>query len=104
MPHPTTVLTQLVTADLVQEMYLRELKAYKVPAVKPTDAEGNVQTFKVPSAPASPEEADIASDLKSYETQAVDVEGAAGEDGAVLPEENWFEEEDESITTPGATH
>jgi F-type H+-transporting ATPase subunit h len=91
-------------ADLVQELYLRELKNYKVPQVKASDAEGSVQKFTIPPTPTSPEEADIASELKSYETQAVEVEGAAGEDGAVLPEEDWFEEEDESITTPGATH
>jgi F-type H+-transporting ATPase subunit h len=88
----------------VQELYLRELKNYKVPQVKDSDAEGAVQTFKIPQTPKSPEESDIASDLKSYETQSVDVEGAAGEDGTVLPEEDWFEEEDESITTAGATH
>lgn len=88
----------------MQDLYLRELKNYKVPEVKATDAEGHVQKFTVPKAPASPEETDIANELKSYETQAVDVEGAQGEDDAVLPQEDWFEEEDESITTAGATH
>jgi F-type H+-transporting ATPase subunit h len=88
----------------VQDLYLRELKAYKVPQVKASDAEGSVQKFTVPPTPKSPEESDIASELKSYETQAVEVEGAAGADGEVLPEEDWFAEEDESITTPGATH
>ncbi|CAI9638312.1 hypothetical protein GT037_000124 [Alternaria burnsii] len=92
------------SADLVQDLYLRELKNYKVPEVKAGDAEGHVQKFTVPKAPASPEETDIANELKAYETQAVDVEGAQGEDDAVLPQEDWFEEEDESITTPGATH
>ncbi|KAG9192939.1 hypothetical protein G6011_11673 [Alternaria panax] len=92
------------SADLVQDLYLRELKNYKVPEVKANDAEGHVQKFTVPKAPASPEETDIASELKAYETQAVDVEGAQGEDDAVLPQEDWFEEEDESITTAGATH
>lgn len=88
-------------ADLVQDLYLRELKAYKVPQVKANDAEGHVQTFAIPKAPASPEETDIASELNAYETQAVDVEGAAtGEDGAALPEEDWFEEEEE--TAPAA--
>lgn len=91
-------------ADLVQDLYLRELKNYKVPQVKASDAEGHVQKFSIPQAPASPEETDIANELKAYETQSVDVEGASGEDGTVLPEEDWFEEEDESITTPGATH
>jgi F-type H+-transporting ATPase subunit h len=91
-------------ADLVQDLYLRELKSYKFPEVKASDADAHVQKFTVPKAPASPEETDIANELKSYETQAVDVEGAQGEDDAVLPQEDWFEEEDESITTPGATH
>lgn len=92
-------------ADLVQDLYLRELKAYKVPQVKASDAEGHVQKFSIPKAPASPEESDIASELKAYESQTVDVEGgASSEGGAVLPEEDWFVEEDESITTPGATH
>ncbi|KAF1920873.1 ATP synthase complex subunit H-domain-containing protein [Ampelomyces quisqualis] len=97
--------TAVRSADLVQELYLRELKNYKVPPVKASDAEGSVQKFTVPKPPTSPEEADIASELKSYETQSVEVEGAV-EDGTVLPEEDWFEEEeeDESITTPGATH
>ena len=88
----------------MQELYLRELKNYKVPQVKASDAEGSVQKFSIPPTPTSPEESDIASELKSYETQTVEVEGAAGEDGTVLPEEDWFEEEDESITTAGATH
>ena len=85
-------------------MYLRELKNYKVPQVKASDAEGHVKKFAIPKAPASPEETDIASELKAYETQAVEVEGASSEGGEVLPQEDWFEEEDESITTAGATH
>ncbi|OAL00370.1 hypothetical protein IQ06DRAFT_377190 [Phaeosphaeriaceae sp. SRC1lsM3a] len=96
--------TAVRSADLVQELYLRELKNYKVPQVKASDAEGSVQKFAVPQTPTSPEEADIASELKSYETQAVEVEGAVGEEGAPLPEEDWFEEEDESVTAPGASH
>ncbi|KAF1947791.1 hypothetical protein EJ02DRAFT_449269 [Clathrospora elynae] len=92
------------SADLVQDLYLRELKNYKVPQVKASDAESHVQKFSVPKAPASPEETDIANELKAYETQSVDVEGASSEDGTVLPAEDWFEEEDESITTAGATH
>jgi len=82
-------------ADLVQDLYLKELKAYKVPSVKPGDAEGQVQKFTIPKPPQSPEESDIASDLKAYEEQQVEVEGqaAAGETTAV--EEDWFEEEAE---------
>lgn len=97
------VLTQLVAADLVQDLYLRELKAYKAPQIKATDAEGQVQKFTMPKAPASPEETDIANELKAYETQAVEVEGSSsGEDGVAAPAEDWFEEEDEESTTKAA--
>ncbi|KAJ4993938.1 mitochondrial f1f0 atp synthase subunit [Stagonosporopsis vannaccii] len=97
--------TAVRSADLVQDLYLRELKNYKVPQVKASDADAHVQKFSIPAAPKSPEEADIANELKAYETQQPDVGSeATAEDGQVLPEEDWFVEEDESITTPGATH
>ncbi|KAF2084806.1 hypothetical protein K490DRAFT_48359 [Saccharata proteae CBS 121410] len=90
--------TAVRKADLVQDMYLRELKNYKPTAVKPSDAEGQVQKFSVPKPPQSPEEADIAADLKAYENQSVEVEGAAtetGEGATKAVEEDWFEEEEE---------
>jgi F-type H+-transporting ATPase subunit h len=83
-------------ADLVQDLYLRELKNYKVPAVKASDADAHVQKFSIPKAPASPEETDIANELNAYETQAVDVEGAVAEGGEAVPEEDWFVEEEET--------
>lgn len=102
---PTDTTDAIGAADLVQDLYLRELKNYKVPQVKANDAEGHVQKFSIPAAPKSPEEADIANELKAYETQQPDVGAeATAEDGQVLPQEDWFVEEDESITTPGATH
>lgn len=75
-------------------MYLRELKAYKQPAVKLSDSVGHVKKFSPPQPPTSPEEGNIASDLKAYEDQQVEVEGqaAAGETATV---EDWFEEEEE---------
>ncbi|KAF2803692.1 uncharacterized protein BDZ99DRAFT_491438 [Mytilinidion resinicola] len=86
--------TAVRQADLVQDLYLRELKNYKPTPVKASDAEGHVQTFSIPKAPPSPEESDIASDLKSYETQQVEIEGQA-ESGAAPVEEDWFEAEEE---------
>lgn len=81
--------------DLVQDLYLRELKAYKSPAVKASDAEGHVQNFVAPKPPTSPEESDIANELKSYEASTVDIEGQA-EGGATESQEfDWFEEEPE---------
>lgn len=86
------------TADFVQELYLKELKAYKAPLVKESDAQGQVLAFQQPKAPKSPEEADLASSLKEYESMAVEVEGQqAGADGATAAAvEDWLvEEEDE---------
>jgi len=62
-------------ADFVQELYLKELKAFKPSPIKDSDAEGQVATFKLPKTPKSPEEADLASSLKEYESMAVEVEG-----------------------------
>lgn len=78
-------------ADLVQDLYLKELKAYKAPAIKANDSEGHVQKFSPPAAPKSPEETDIANELKAYEASTVDVEGQT-EGGVEEPEHDWFEE------------
>lgn len=84
-------------ADFVQELYLKELKAYKPTPIKESDAVGHVQTFTAPKAPKSPEEADLASSLKEYENMAVEVEGqeggAAGSAPAVV--EDWLVEEED---------
>ncbi|CVK95165.1 F-type H+-transporting ATPase subunit H [Fusarium proliferatum] len=83
-------------ADFVQELYLKELKAYKIPAVKESDAEGNVQTFNVPKTPASPEETDLASNLKEYESMAVEIEGQDSSAQSGTPEvADWLEAEEE---------
>jgi F-type H+-transporting ATPase subunit h len=87
----------LPPADLVQDLYMKELKAYKVPPVKAGDADAHVQKFSPPQAPKSPEEADIANELKAYEAQTVEIEGQA-EGGAVEQEVDWFEEEPEEET------
>jgi F-type H+-transporting ATPase subunit h len=84
----------------VQDLYLRELKSYKPPTLKASDAEGHVQKFTIPKAPASPEESDIANELKAYESQQVELEGTSTEGGAAPVEQDWFEEEEEE--TPAA--
>lgn len=80
-------------------MYLKELKAYKSPAVKASDAEGHVMKFNAPQPPRSPEEGDLAADLKSYESAQVEVEGQSSEAGAPASGDSalqsWFEELDE---------
>ena len=76
----------------MQDLYIRELKNYKPPPVKPSDSEGHVQKFSPPRAPQSPEESDIANDLKAYENQQVELEGQAS-GGEAAKEEDWFEDE-----------
>ena len=83
------------SADLVQNLYLKELSGFKPTPVSASDSEGHVQKFAVPKAPKSPEETDLANELKEYETQAVEIEGQAStESGAV--EQDWFEEDEDS--------
>ncbi|KAL5002349.1 ATP synthase complex subunit H-domain-containing protein [Aspergillus recurvatus] len=96
-----TFLTSAVRrADPVQELYLRELRAYKPTPVKPGDADAHVQKFSAPAAPKSPEEANLANDLSSYESQEVEVEGQAAAGEAAPAEESWFEEDEDE--TPAA--
>ncbi|OOQ83408.1 ATP synthase H chain [Penicillium brasilianum] len=91
-----TFLTSAVRrADQVQDLYLRELKAYKPTPIKPSDSEGHVHIFNLPKAPASPEEANLASELSAYEAQQVEVEGQAATGEAAPAEESWFEEDEE---------
>lgn len=80
---------------MVQDMYLKELKAYKPQPIKPGDADAHVQTFKAPQPPKSPEEANLQNELKAYEDQVPEVEGQAGQGGAAPVEQDWFEEEEE---------
>lgn len=83
-----------VIADLVQDLYLRELRNYKVPQVKASDSDGHVNKFKAPQAPKSPEESDLANDLKAYESQKVEVEGQTSDASSSAAEQDWFEEPD----------
>ena len=81
----------VLIADFVQELYLKELKAYKPAPVKDSDAAGQVFTFSTPKAPKSPEETDLATSLKEYETMAVDVDGQEATTDAAEPvAEDWL--------------
>ncbi|EER37108.1 conserved hypothetical protein [Histoplasma capsulatum var. duboisii H88] len=92
----TFIATPIRQAELVQDMYLREVRAYKFPPSQPSDADAHVQKFSAPKPPPSPEEANLATDLKAYETQEVEVEGQATSSEPAVVEEDWFEDEDEA--------
>ena len=86
----------IYTAGLIQDLYLKELKAYKPSTLKPLDSAGQVQKFTPPKPPQPPSEGDIANELKEYETQQVEVEGqaAAGETSeASEVQVDWFEDD-----------
>jgi F-type H+-transporting ATPase subunit h len=87
---PSLVLT--IAADIVQDLYLRELRAYKPPPGKPSDAEGHVQKFKMPTAPKSPEETSLANQVNEYESSAVEVEGQTSTGETQEPEGDYFED------------
>ncbi|EHA54350.1 hypothetical protein MGG_14772 [Pyricularia oryzae 70-15] len=85
-------------ADFVQELYLKELKAYKPTPIKESDSQGQVATFNLPQAPKSPEEADLAASLKEYESMAVEVEGnEAVAEGETAVVEDWLVEDEEDV-------
>jgi len=73
-------------------MYLKELRQAKPSPEKAGDEKGHVKEFSMPKAPHSPEEADLQDQLKSYEDQVPEVEGASS-GGSSEPVEDWFEEE-----------
>jgi F-type H+-transporting ATPase subunit h len=81
-----------LTADIVQDLYLRELRAYKPAALKATDAEGHVQKFTMPKLPKSPEETSLSSQMKEYEDSVVEVEGQDSSGDAQAPEGDYFED------------
>ena len=72
---------------------MKELRAYKPAQVKASDADGHVQKFTPPASPKSPEETNLASEMQEYESQTVEIEGAAAP-GETQAEEDFFEDID----------
>lgn len=72
-------------ADLVQEAYLRELKAYKAPPKDENAHKGQVREFSAPAAPSAPSvpsSSEVSSELEAYaasEPDAAPVSHAADE-------------------------
>lgn len=88
-------LLTLLSVDIVQDLYLKELKAYKPAPLKANDSAGHVQTFSIPTPPPSPEETDLQSGLAEYEAQTPEVVGQAEAGEAAPVEQDWFEEPEE---------
>lgn len=91
-----------MVADIIQDLYLKEIRGYKPATLRPSDSDGHVQKFSAPKAPRSPEESDIANDLKGYEAEQVEVEGQVASGEANQVEEDWFDEDEEELEARAA--
>ncbi|WVF70026.1 hypothetical protein IAT40_004812 [Kwoniella sp. CBS 6097] len=67
-----------VKMDLVQDLYVNQLKSYK-PAAKTADAHvGSVRTFSAPKAPSAPTlPSDLAAELSKFDAQEPTIGGSA---------------------------
>lgn len=83
--------TSIRRADIIQDLYVKEVKAFKAPTLTAADAAGSVKPWAAPTAPSAPAlEADVAAELSEYETQAVEVESAKPAENAAAEVEDWF--------------
>ncbi|KAH9044859.1 ATP synthase complex subunit H-domain-containing protein [Lactarius hengduanensis] len=54
-------------ADLIQDLYLKELRIYKAPPAAKDAHVGAVKAFSVPTAPSAPTLPDLATELAAYD-------------------------------------
>ncbi|CAN6637238.1 ATP synthase subunit H, mitochondrial [Trichomonascus vanleenenianus] len=97
-----SIQTTAIKRDLVKDLYLKELKAFKPTPRTAADAQGEVRQWNVPQAPQAPKlEAAEADALAQYEAQEVEVETAIpeGEDAPAASMEEWFVVEDQFAET-----
>ncbi|QLG74340.1 hypothetical protein HG535_0G02240 [Zygotorulaspora mrakii] len=78
--------------NVVQELYLRELKNVKLSPITAKDAEGSVKPWSEPVKPSIPDvEAQGNDALKAYQDELVETKGSeagASEDGNI--EDDWL--------------
>lgn len=86
-------------SNLVSDLYIQQIKAFKPTPLSNKDAESSVKSFQLPNKPSVPESEISADALNQYESS--DVETAAAEPSSAgaepAAEEDWFvfEEEEE---------
>ncbi|KAI0299038.1 ATP synthase complex subunit H-domain-containing protein, partial [Multifurca ochricompacta] len=68
--------------DLIQDLYLREIKSYKAPPVAKDVHVGVVKAFSAPATPSAPSLPDLATELAAYDatepTRAAVAEASTG--------------------------
>ncbi|KAK6538764.1 hypothetical protein TWF694_010334 [Orbilia ellipsospora] len=97
----TFVVSVLRQSDIVQDLYLRELKSYKPAPAKPNDHEGQVRNWATPATAKVPDlgDATLSADISAYQSQIVETESGvpdASTDASAAPQKNpddWFDEE-----------
>lgn len=84
-----------VKRNVVQELYLKELKNVKLSPITAKDAEGSVKPWSEPVKPKIPELEGQGTDaLKAYSSEPVETKTAAVEEEAPV-EEDWLVLEDD---------
>ncbi|KAF3917857.1 hypothetical protein ABW20_dc0106630 [Dactylellina cionopaga] len=91
----------LLTADIVQDLYLNGIKAYKPAPLKANDHEGQVRNWATPSTPSVPDlgDASLTADITTYQSQVVETETGAPDASPDAPAattkatDDWFDEE-----------
>lgn len=84
--------TARIARNSIQDLYVKELKAFKPISLTSKDAEGAVKPWTAPIAPAVPGlEADAATQLGEYAAEPVEVASAAdAAAGANEASSEWF--------------
>ncbi|QLQ82136.1 hypothetical protein HG537_0G03910 [Torulaspora globosa] len=79
-----------INYNVVQDLYLRELKNVKLNPITAKDAEGNVKQWVDPAKPKKPElEGQGADALKAYSEETVETKTGVVEEDSVV-EEDWL--------------
>ncbi|KAI9511235.1 ATP synthase complex subunit H-domain-containing protein [Russula earlei] len=78
----TYAMTSVARKDLIQELYLKELKSYKAPPAAKDAHVGVVRAFSAPALPSAPTLPDLATELAAYDatepTRATTTDAIAG--------------------------
>lgn len=81
----------VVRRNVIQELYLKELKAVKLQPISASDAHGSVKPWTEPVAPKVPElELQSADALKEYASSEVETVKDAGEQAAEVEQGDWL--------------
>lgn len=84
-----------VNRNVVQDLYLKELKNVKLNPITAKDAEGNVRPWSEPVKPKAPELEGQGTDaLKAYSNEPVETKTEAAEEEAPV-EDDWLVLEDD---------